>query len=144
MAFRFETILKLNKNKEDLLQKDMGKINAFMQKHQDSQNFITEIIERKKEDLNQKKRGNINIQTIFLYDNFFHGTQIHKKRQDTIISEVSVKLKEKRKEVIDAMRKRKTLEILKERELLKERKFREKKLLAIQDENTSNLWSRKH
>ena len=59
MGFRFETILKLNKNKEDLLQKDMGKINAFIQKQQDSQNFIKEIIEEKKQDLNQKKRGNI-------------------------------------------------------------------------------------
>ena len=81
---------------------------------------------------------------MILYDNFFFGTQINKKRQNTIISEVSVKLKEKRKEVIDAMRKRKTLEILKERELTKERKLREKKLLAIQDENTSNLWLIKH
>ena len=81
---------------------------------------------------------------MILYDNFFYGTQIHKNRQDTIISEVSVKLEEKRKEVIEAMRKRKTLEILKERELLKERKLREKKLLAIQDETASNLWARKH
>ena len=143
MGFRFETILKLNKNKEDLLQKDLGKINAFIQKHQDNQNFIKEIIEEKKEDLNQKKRGDIDIQTMILYDNFFYGTQIHKKRQDIIISEVSIKLKEKRKEVVDAMQKRKTLEILKERELLRERKLREKKLLAIQDENTSNLWARK-
>ena len=60
MGFRFETILKIKKNKEDLLQKDMGQINAFIQKHQDSQNFIKEIIEKKKEDLNQKKRGDIN------------------------------------------------------------------------------------
>ena len=144
MGFRFETILKLNKNKEDLLQKDMGQINAFIQKQRDSQNFIKEIMEEKKEDLNQKKRGDIDIQTMILYDNFFNGTQIHKRRQDIIISEISVKLEEKRKEVIDAMRKRKTLEILKERELLKERKLREKKLLAIQDENASNLWARKY
>ena len=143
MTFRFETILKLNKNKEDLLQKDMGQINAFIQKQRDSQNFIKELMEEKKEDLNQKKRGDIDIQTMILYDNFFNGTQIHKRRQDIIISEISVKLEEKRKEVIDAMRKRKTLEILKERELLKERRLGEKKLLAIQDENASNLWAKK-
>ena len=102
------------------------------------------MVEEKKEELNQKKREGINLQTVTLYDNFFSGIRLHKKRQDTIISEVSVKLEEKRKEVIEAMRKRKTLEILKERELLKERKLREKKLLAIQDENASNLWIRKH
>ena len=144
MGFRFETILKLNKNKEDLLQKDMGQINALIQKQQDSQDFMKEIMENKKEELNQKKRGNIDIQTMILYDNFFSGTQIHKKRQETIISEISVKLEEKRKEVIDAMRKRRTLEILKNRQMLKESKLRDKKLLAIQDENASSLWARNH
>ena len=43
MSFRFESILKLNKNKEDLLQKDMGKINAMIQKQKDSQNFMQEV-----------------------------------------------------------------------------------------------------
>ena len=51
MAFRFETILKLNKNKEDLLQKDLGQINAFIQKQQDSQNFLNDMMEEKKEEL---------------------------------------------------------------------------------------------
>ena len=59
MGFRFETILKLNKNKEDLLQKDLGQINAFIQKQQDSQNFISDMVEDKKEELNQKKREGI-------------------------------------------------------------------------------------
>ena len=144
MGFRFETILKLNKNKEDLLQKDLGQINAFIQKQQDSQNFLNDMMEEKKDELNQKKREDINLQTMTLYDNFFCGIQLYNKRQDTIISEVNIKLETKRKEVIDAMRKRRTLEILKDRELLKEKKLREKKLFAIQDENSSNLWARKH
>jgi hypothetical protein len=41
------------------------------------------------------------------------------------------------------MRKRKTLEVLKERNMLKEKKLREKNDIAIQDENASNLWGRK-
>ena len=60
---------------------------------------------------------------MILYDNFFQGTDIHKKRQDTIISEITVRMEEKRDEVIDAMRKRKTLEILKEHHILKKRKL---------------------
>ena len=79
-----------------------------------------------------------------LFDNFFSGIRLHKKRQDTIISEVNIKLEGKRNEVIDAMRKRRTLEILKDRELLKVKDLKQKKLLAIQDEITSNLWTRKH
>ena len=127
MGFRFETILKLNKNKEDLLQKDLGQINSFIQKQQDSQYFLNKMVEEKKEELNQMKREGINLQTMTLYDDFFCGNQLYKKRHDTIISEVNIKLESKRKEVIDAMRKRRTLEILKDRELLKEKKLREKK-----------------
>ena len=143
MSFRFETILRLNKNKEDLLQRDMGKMNAMIQKQQDSQCFIREVMNNKKEELNQKKRQNIDVNTKFLYDNFFRGTQVHKTRQDTIISEITNKLEAKQKEVVNAMRKRKTLEILKERDMLKERKLRDKKDQAIQDENAANLWGRK-
>ena len=143
MSFRFESILKLNKNKEDLLQRDMGKINAMIQKQKDSQNFMQEVTENKKEEFNQKKRQNIDVRTMILYDNFFRGTQTHKTRQDTIISEINVKLEVKREEVVEAMRKRKTLEILKDRNKRKERKLKDKKDLAIQDENASNLWGRK-
>ncbi|MEK9627385.1 MAG: flagellar export protein FliJ [Nitrospinota bacterium] len=142
MSFRFETILKLNKNKEDLLQKDLGQINSLIQKQQDSQNFMKNIMEEKKEELNHKKRENIDVKTMILYDNFFRGTEVHKKRQDSIISEITVKLEEKRQEVFQAMQKRRTLEILKDRDMLKERKLREKRELAIQDENASNLWER--
>ena len=143
MSFRFETILRLNKNKEDLLQRDMGQINAMIQKQKDSQHFMRELSENKKDELNQKKRQDIDVNTMMLYDNFFRGTQVHKTRQDTIISEITLKLEAKREEVVEAMRKRKTLEILKDRNILKERKLREKKDLAIQDENASNLWGRK-
>ena len=121
----------------------MGKINTMIQKQKDSQNFMQEVTENKKEEFNQKKRQNIDIRTMILYDNFFQGTQIHKTRQDTIISEINVKLEAKREEVVEAMRKRKTLEILKDRNKRKERKLKEKKDLAIQDENASNLWGRK-
>jgi flagellar protein FliJ len=143
LSFRFESILKLNKNKEDLLQRDMGKINSMIQKQKDSQNFMQEVTENKKKELNQIKRQSIDVGTMILYDNFFLGTQAHKTRQDTIISEINVKLKEKREEVVEAMRKRKTLETLKEQNKIKERKLREKKDLAIQDENAINLWERK-
>ena len=90
MSFRFETILRLNKNKEELLQKDMGQINALIQQQKDSKNFIHEVMENKKHELNQKKRTNVNLETMILYDNFFQGTDIHKKRQDTILSLIHI------------------------------------------------------
>ena len=142
MSFRFDSILRLNKNKENLLQKDMGQINALYQRQQDQKQFMQDTTEQSKNELNQKKRSNVGVETMILYDNFFQGTRIQGERQDKIISEINTKLEAKREEVVKAMRKRRTMEILQERDILKERKIREKKETAILDEVASNLWGR--
>ena len=142
MSFRFETILRLNKKKEDLLQKGMGQINVHYQRQKDQQQFIQDATSASKDELNQKKRSSISVETMILYDNFARGTQTHVEKQSKIISEINTKLEAKREEVVEAMRKRRTMEILKERDMLKERKVRERKETAILDEVASNLWMR--
>ena len=125
------------------MQRDMGQINALYQRQQDQKQFMQDTTEKSRDELNQKKRSGISVETMILYDNFFKGTQTQEVRQKKIISEISAKLEAKREEVVEAMRKRRTLEILKERDILKERKIREKKETAILDEVASNLWIRK-
>ena len=142
MSFRFDIILRLNKNKEDLLKRDMGQINALYQRQQDQKQFLQDTTEKSRNELNQRKRSNVGVETMILYDNFFQGTRAQGERQDKIISEISTRLEAKREEMVEAMRKRRTLEILKERVILKERKIREKKETAILDEVASNLWGR--
>ncbi len=143
MSFRFETILRLNKKKEDLLQRDMGQINVHYQRQQDRQQFMQDATEASKDELNQKKRSGVSVETMILYDNFARGTRTQVEKQSKIISEINTKLEAKREEVVEAMRKRRTMEILKERDMLKERKVRERKETAILDEVASNLWMRK-
>jgi len=142
LSFRFDIILRLNKNKENLLQKDMGRINSLYQQQQDRKQFVQDATEKSRNELNQRKRSNVGVETMILYDNFFQGTRAQGERQDKIISEISTRLEAKREEVVEAMRKRRTLEILKERVILKERKIRERKETAILDEVASNLWGR--
>ena len=140
MSFRFDIILRLNKNKEDLLKRDMGQVNALYQRQQDQKQFLQDTTEKSRNELNQRKRSNVGVETMILYDNFFQGTRAQGERQDKIISEISTRLEAKREEMVEAMRKRRTLEILKERDILKERKIRERKETAILDEMASNLW----
>ena len=142
MSFRFETILRLNKKKEDLLQKGMGQINVHYQRQKDQQQFMQDATAVSKDELNQKKRSGVSLETMILYDNFSRGTRAHIEKQSEIISEINTKLEAKREEVVEAMRKRRTMEILKERDMLKERKVRERKETAILDEVASNLWMR--
>ena len=142
MSFRFDIILRLNRTKENLLQKDMGQINALYQRQQDQKQFMQDTTEQSRNELNQRKRSNVGVETMILYDNFFQGTRTQGERQEKIILEISTKLEAKREEVVEVMRKRRTMEILKERDILKERKIREKKETAILDEVASNLWGR--
>ena len=142
MSFRFETILRLNKKKEDLLQKGMGEINVHYQRQKDQQQFMQDATAASKDELNERKRSGVSVETMILYDNFARGTQTHVEKQSKIISEINTKLEAKREEVVKAMRKRRTMEILKERNMLKERKVRERKETTILDEVASNLWMR--
>jgi flagellar protein FliJ len=142
LSFRFETILRLNKKKEDLLQRGMGQINAHYQRQKDQQQFVQDATAASKDELNEKKRSGVSLETMILYDNFARGTQTHVEKQSKIISEINTKLEAKREEVVEAMRKRRTMEILKERNMLKERKVRERKETAILDEVASNIWMR--
>ena len=143
MSFRFETILRLNKRKEDLLQKDMGKINVHHQRQQDRLNFMRDAVEVSKDELNQKKKTGVSIEAMILCDNFAKGVKIQVEKQGEIIPEINTKLEVKREEVVEAMRKRRTMEILKERDMLRERKVKEAKETAILDELASNIWARK-
>ena len=142
MSFRFDTILRLNKKQEDLLQRDMGQINVHYQRQNDRKQFIQDSVEASKDQLSEKKRSDISVETMILYDNFSRGARVHIEKQEKILSEINTRLEAKREEVVEAMRKRRTMEILKERELLKEQKIREKNETAVLDEVASNLWVR--
>ena len=142
MSFRFDTILRLNKKQEDLLQKDMGKINVHYQRQNDRKQFIQDSVEASKDQLSEKKRSDISVETMILYDNFSRGARVQVEKQEEILSEINTRLEAKREEVVEAMRKRRTMEILKERDLLKEQKIREKNETAVLDEVASNLWVR--
>ena len=47
MKFRFETLLKVHKNRENLLQKELGEILAHKQKQQNRQDFLATYNEAK-------------------------------------------------------------------------------------------------
>ena len=140
MQFRFEPILRINKNRENLLLKSLGEINSHLQTQEDRQEFMHQTARQSKETLNARLREPTDINTLILYDNFLEGIRTQSHRQKKIISEVREKLEDKRKEVIEAGRKRRTMEILKEKDFLKYRKEMMKEETALMDEVASNMW----
>ena len=78
MKFRFETLLQVHKNKENLLQKELGDILAHKQTQQNRQNFMQTTREHNLKEINQRMTQDLNVNTYVLYNNFFVGNHLKK------------------------------------------------------------------
>ena len=141
MKFRFETLLKVHKNRENLLQKQLGDILAHKQKQQNRQDFLKNTRKNKINQVNQRMTQDTTINTHFLYDMFFKGNSFQNNRQETIISEIDTRAEAKREELVEASRKRRTMEILKDRDVEQYRSKLAKMETESMDEIASNHWS---
>ena len=140
MKFRFETLLQVRKNKENLLQKELGAILAHKQTQQNRQEFMQNTRNSNLKQINHRMTQDLNVDTYVLYNNFFNGNHLQKERQRKIISEVDVRADAKRQELVEVRRKRRTMEILKESDL---KAFHEKLAkieTVMMDEIASNHW----
>jgi len=140
MRFRFEALLQIHKNKENLLQKELGVILTHRQTQQNRQDFLENTRENKITQVNQRMAQDITIDTHFLYDMFFKGNSLQNNRQKTIISEINTRAEAKREELVEASRKRRTMEILKERDLKQHKKKLAKMETETMGEIASNYW----
>jgi len=140
MKFRFETVLKVHKEKEDQIKKELGVINTHIQNQKDRLHFMEKIADEKKAELNQTLGQDMNIDKMVLFNNFFTGVKLEKTRQEQVILEVTEKLNLKKQDLIQSMMKRRTMEILKEREQTALKKKQQKTEIALNDETGSNQW----
>ena len=141
MKFRFETLLKVHKNRENLLQKELGEILAHKQKQQNRQDFLKDARKNEIKQVNQRMIKETSINTYVLYNKFFDGNYLQNNRQETIISEIDTRAEAKREELVEASRKRRTMEILKDRDLEQYRSKLAKMETESMDEIASNHWS---
>ena len=141
MRFRFETLLKVHKNRENLLQKQLGDILAHKQKQQNQQDLLKDARKNEIKQVNQRMIKDTSINTYVLYNKFFDGNYLQNNHQETIISEIATRAETKREELVEASRKRRTMEILKDRDLERYRSKLEKMETESMDEIASNHWS---
>ena len=141
MRFQFEALLQVHKNKENFLKKELGDILAHKQAQQNRSDNINSSMKKNIQEINQRMIQDLDINTYALYNNFFNGSHLQKDRQKTIISEVDLRAKTKRIELVEASRKRRTMEILKERYLKNYKNKLAKLETEAMDEIASNHWS---
>jgi len=143
MKFRLESLLRLRKNEEDQIQREFGVIQAHLHNQEQELVDMESREKRNKEELNQIQGQPQNPSTFMMYDRYFQSVKVLEHRQRQVISEIHSKADKKRKHLIEAVRQRRTLEILKERELLRHRKEQAKRETALLDEVASAQWHMK-
>ena len=140
MTFRFETLLKLRKNAENLEQREMAEIQNHLYARKNELQDLTSSGKKSKEELQTRLEQSIPGRTLYLYDRYLQSTEIQSSLQERIIFETGEKVEAKRSELVEAMRKRRTLEILKDRDILKIKRKALKDEISLMDEIASARW----
>lgn len=140
MTFRFETLLKLRKNAENLEQREMAEIQNHLYARQNELQDLNSSGTKNNEELQTRLQQSIPGRTLDLYDRYFQSLGIRSGLQEQIISETGEKVEAKRSELVETMRKRRVLEILKDRDILKKKRKVLKDEIRLMDEIASARW----
>ena len=140
MTFRFETLLKLRKNEENLEQREMAEIQNHLYARKNELQDLNSSSTKNKEELQARLQQSIPGRTLELYDRYFQSTGLRSGLQERIILETDEKVATKRSELVEAMRKRRVLEILKDRDILKKKRKAHKDEITLMDEIASTRW----
>ncbi len=143
MAFKLETLLKMRINNENSIKKEFSEIQNHLISQQKRLQFMENVGNKTKVNWNQAISGQIDPNMLEVYNQFFDGIESQKKLQQNIISEIDEKARAKRTVLAKAMQSRKTLEILKEKQLKEEKDMRLKIETAMLDEVAAIQWNRR-
>lgn len=143
MTFRFETLLKLRKNAESLEQRQMAEIQSHLYDRQNELHDLNSSGTHNKETLQTRLQQSISGRTLGLYDRYFQSISIRSSLQEQIIMKAGEKVEAKRSELVEAMKKRRVLEILKDRDILKKKRKALKDEISLMDEIASSRWQMK-
>ena len=143
MTFRFETLLRIRKNAENLEQRAMAEMQNHLYSRQNELQNLKSSDTKNKSELQTRLQQSIPGRTLVLYDRYFQSLGVRSGLQEQIVSETGEKVEAKRLELVEAMKKRRVLEILRDRDILKKKHKALKDEIAFIDEIASTRWQMK-
>jgi flagellar FliJ protein len=143
MSFRLEGLLRVRKNQENQVQRVLAEINTQLVSHRKTMQQLEASRRRNRESLNQRYAEPVDASTLSLYDNFFNGADRDEQARQQAIEEVSGRMESKRQELVKAMKKRRTLEFLKEQQQHRDSAEARKRETAFLDEVATAQWHRR-
>jgi flagellar protein FliJ len=143
VTFRFETLLRLRKNAENLEQKAMAEMQNHLYSRENELQNLKSSDTKNRNELQTRLQQSISGRTLGLYDRYFRSLGVRSGLQEQIISETGEKVEAKRLDLVEAMKKRRVLEILRDRDILKKKHKALKNEIAFIDEIASTRWQMK-
>ncbi len=140
MTFRFETLLRLRKNVENLEQRAMAEMQNHLYARQHQLQNLKNSSEKNREELQTRLQQTLSGTILGLYDWYLQSLGTRAVVQEHLITESGRQVEAQRTQLVEAMKKRRVLEILKDRELLNARRKMIKDETAFQDEVSSTRW----
>ena len=140
MTYRFETLLRLRKNAENLEQRAMAEMQNHLYARQHQLQNLKNSSEKNREELQTRLQQTLSGTILGLYDWYFQSLGTRAVVQEHLIAESGRQVEAQRTQLVEAMKKRRVLEILKDRELLNARRKMIKDEIAFQDEVSSTRW----
>ena len=125
--FSLETVLNHRKQRQEALQKEFAILQKELFIERERLERLEEIRRRNLEELQRKQRGGTSVSGVMLYDNYIKQISKNLEKQTDKVAEVEGNIHHKRGELIEAMKRRKTLDRLKEKEWEAYRKEFERK-----------------
>ncbi|MFQ5483280.1 MAG: flagellar export protein FliJ [Nitrospinaceae bacterium] len=140
MRFRFETLLRVRKNQENLIQRMMGTMQTHLMDQQQRLESMDAATVKNKKEYNAALSRGPDVSMLGVYTGYFKSGLIHRAQQVKVVAEVAAKAEAKRGELALAMQKRRMFELLKERQILAEKKEQFRQETAFLDEVAGMRW----
>ncbi len=142
--FRLESVLNYRRTIEENLLKELSELRRHLSLEEDRLKMMIFEKGRHINDLGSLQKGGVTLQIedIKLYFSYLNGLELKIKNQGDIIKKCQERVDKKLAEVVDAMKNRKILEVIKERgyrEYTREINLKEQRLL---DEIAVNRFTR--
>jgi flagellar export protein FliJ len=125
---------------ENLEQRKMAEMQNHLYARQNELQDLNSSDIKNKEELQTRLEQSLPGRTLDLYNCYFQSLGIRSGLQKQIISETDEKVEVTRSELVEAMKKRRVLEILKDRDILKKKRKVLKDEIALMDEIASTRW----
>jgi flagellar FliJ protein len=138
--FRLQSVLNFRKRQEEEKQRDLAVVNMEQRKISDDLNGLVDEREAKSRELNSLFSRPTDVNMLRLYSNFLSGrdTDIEKKIRELAASKE--RLRQKQLELQEYVKRKRVLEVLKERRLETHTREEHRKELVFLDETATNIW----